>query len=247
MQDKAWLLAIFCALFGYLMGSVSFARVIYFLVKKTSKIDPFAEPVPHTDETFESNLVSATLINKKLGAKYGMLTALLDLLKVALPTLLIKLVFTGQPWFLLTSLFGIIGHIYPVWYRFVGGRGESSILGSLFVINWFGVFLVNATGILLGFITGSVLVVRWSSYVLMIIWYWIYFNDYRYVVYMILVNIFFWLSMRKDLSHFIYLKKTKGLKFSEEDVSEFVLMGKGLGRFLDNYSPYWLLKKRFKQ
>jgi hypothetical protein len=53
---------------------------------------------------------------------------------------------------------------------------------------------------------------------------------------MAVVNFFFWLSQRKDLIRFSDLKKNKGLKFSEEDVSEFILMGKTPGRMLDRYS-----------
>ena len=98
-------------------------------------MEGWAEPVPHSDEVFESDLISATLIAKKLGPRYGCATSLLDMMKVIVPTLLVKLLITGQPWFLLTALFGIIGHNYPVWYRFKGGRGESPILGALLVIN----------------------------------------------------------------------------------------------------------------
>lgn len=154
------------------------------------------------------------------------------MLKVAVPTLLVKLFFISEPYFLFTALFGVIGHNLPVYYRFKGGRGESSILGILIVINWFGLLLVNLAAIILGFVTGSVLVVRWGGYVLMIFWLWYYFNDWRYALFMILINFFFWFSMRKDLLRFIELKKRKGIEFTEEDVSQFILMGKSLGRLL---------------
>jgi acyl phosphate:glycerol-3-phosphate acyltransferase len=241
--DNGWILGIIYSLAGYLAGSVSFARLINYSITRTTRIEGWSEPVPHSDEVFESDLVSATLIAKKLGPRYGCLTSLLDMLKVIVPTVLVKLLFTMQPWFLLTAIFGIIGHNYPVWYRFKGGRGESPILGALLVINWFGIFLVNAAGTILGFITGSVLVMRWSGYILMIFWYWIYFRDWRYVAFMILANLFFWLSMRRDLARFLELKRVKGLTFTEEDVSEFIFMGKKPGRLLDRYSLYSVFKK----
>ena len=241
-HDKPWLLIVICSVTGYLTGSISSARVIYFFVKGTTKVEPFAEAVPHSDETFESNLVSATLITKKLGAKYGCITSILDMLKVVIPTLSIKILFTSEPYFLIVAIFGVFGHNFPIYHKFIGGRGESPILGILLVVNWFGILIANAAATLLGFITGSVLVVRWGGYVLLIFWFWIYFNDYRYVVFMILLNFFFWFSMRKDLARFIELKK-KGLKFTEEEVSEFILMGKRLGRTLDKYSLYSLYKK----
>ena len=48
--------------------------------------------------------------------------------------------------------------------------------------------------------------------------------------------------MRKDLARFLELKKKKGLAFTEEEVSDFIMMGKGLGRALDRYSLYALYK-----
>ncbi len=57
--------------------------------------------------------------------------------------LLVKLVLTTEPCFLLVALFGVIGHNLPVYYRFRGGRGESPIIGSLLVINWFGLIITN--------------------------------------------------------------------------------------------------------
>jgi len=235
LESHPLLTAVICSVAGYLIGSMSSARLVYFLATGKRTIEPFAEPVPHSDETFESDLISATLVTKKLGAKYGCITSLADMVKVALPTLLAKLIFTTEPYFLLVALFGVIGHNLPVWYGFRGGRGESPIIGALLVINWFGLIITNLAAILLSFITGSVLVMRWGAYVLMIFWLWYYFHDWRYGLFMIIVNFFFWFSQRKDLSRFSDLKKNKGLEFSEEDVSEFILMGKTPGRMLDRY------------
>ena len=243
LESHPLLTAVLCAVAGYLLGSVSSARIVYFLATGKTTIEPFSEPVPHSEETFESDLVSATLVTKKLGAKFGCITSLADMIKVALPTLLVKLAFTSFPFFLLIALFGVIGHNLPVWYGFRGGRGESPIIGVLLVINWFGLILANLAAMILGYITGSVLVVRWGAYVLMIPWLWYFFNDWRYGLFMILMNFFFWFSQRKDLARFRELKREKGLRFSEEDVSEFILMGKSLGRFLDRYSLYALLRR----
>jgi len=235
LESHPLLTALICSVAGYLIGSLSSARLDYFLAIGKRTIEPLAEPVPHSDETFESDLVSATLVTKKLGPKYGCITSVADMVKVALPTLLVKLNLASEPYFLLVALFGVIGHNLPVWYRFKGGRGESPIIGALLVINWFGLIITNLAAFLLSFITGSVLVMRWGAYVLMIFWLWYYFHDWRYGLFMAVVNFFFWLSQRKDLLRFSDLKKNKGLEFSEEDVSEFILMGKTPGRMLDRY------------
>lgn len=247
VTQQPWLMVTICAVSGYLIGSVSFARIIYYLVTGKTKIEPFAEPVPHSDETFESDLVSATLVSKKLGERYGCATSIADMIKVAGPTLILLLLFPGKSFHLVFALFGVLGHNYPVFFGFTGGRGESPILGALFVINWFGVLLVNLVATILGFIAGSVLVLRFGGYILLVFWFWIYFNDWKYVLFMILLNLLYWFSMRKDLARFNQLKKEKGIKFSEEDVSDFIMMGKSIGRTLDNYSLYALWRKRFKK
>ncbi|MCU0363333.1 MAG: glycerol-3-phosphate acyltransferase [Bacteroidales bacterium] len=234
----------FCLISGYLIGSFSFARLVLRVVTGERNVKPFSEHVPHSDETFESDLVSATLVTKQTGAKYGCITSVADMAKVALPALALNLLLPGHPYYLLFALCGVLGHNYPLYYRFRGGRGESPILGILLVINWYGLLAANLVSIILGFITGSVLVVRWGAYVLLVFWLPYHFGDIRYGVFMVLINILFFLSMRKDLTRFNELKKKKGIEFSEEDVSEFILMGRSLGRALDRYSIYALLRKR---
>lgn len=241
--DHPWITALVCSLAGYLIGSVSSARLVYFLVTGKSNIEPFSEPVPNSDEVFESDLVSATLVNKKLGAKYGCITSVADMLKVAIPMLLVRLALDTQPFYLLIALFGVAGHNFPLWYGFRGGRGESPIIGSLLVTSWSGFILTNLASVVLGFITGSVLVMRWGAYFLMPVWLWFQFRDWRYVAFMVLLVILFLISMRKDLARFTELKRKRGSRFTEEEVSEFILMGKTPGRMLDRYSLYSYIRR----
>ncbi len=242
-ESHPWLTALLCTVTAYLIGSVSSARVIWYLSTGGCKIESFAEPVPGTDEIFESDIVSATLVSKKLGAKYGCITSIADMVKVALPVLLVMLALDTEPYFLLVGLFGVAGHNFPAWYGFRGGRGESSIIGSLLVISWIGYVISNLAALVLGFITGSVLVMRWGAYFLMPVWMWYHFRDWRYVVFMVILIILFLISMRKDLARFRELKIKRGSRFTEEEVSEFIMMGKSAGRMLDKYSLYALVRR----
>jgi glycerol-3-phosphate acyltransferase PlsY len=243
LESHPLLTAIICSVAGYLTGSLSSARLVYLLATGKNTIEPFAEPVPNSEEVFESDLVSATLINKKLGARYGCLTSIADMVKVALPMLLVKLAFDSQPFFLLVALFGVAGHNMPLYYGFRGGRGESPIIGSLLVISWAGLLLTNLASVVLGFITGSVLVMRWGAYFLMPFWLWHQYHDWRYVLFMVLLILLFWFSMRKDLARFRELKRNRGSRFTEEEVSEFILMGKTPGRMLERYSLFAIVRR----
>jgi len=231
---------------GYLIGSISFARILTRIITKSSYVKPINEPVPGSDIMFQSNSVSATVAHLNLGKKYGCLTALLDMSKVAIPTFLFSLFFPEQPFYLLVAACGMAGHIYPLYHGFRGGRGESPMMGAMLVINWFGILIANAASLILGYLTGSVMVIRYGWYVLMIFWYWIYFDNYLYVIFMVIANFLFWFAMRHDLATFGDLKKMDDLEVQEEAVSDFLLMGKGLGRFLDRYGLPALLKKLFR-
>lgn len=234
---------ILAAVAGYLAGSLSFARIVHSLVTGSGKFTPFREKIPGTEELFESDLASATTVSKNLGARYGCVVSLLDMAKVALPVLALRLWFPGQPLYLVAGISGMAGHIWPVWYGFKGGRGESPLMGSLLVIDWVGLLAANAAAILLGFITGSVLVIRWGGYLLLIFWFWIFRHTIPAVIFMVLANALYFFSMRKDLRKYRKLLIEKGSRFTEEEVSRFIMMGGHLGRMLDRFSLYALYRK----
>lgn len=243
LESKPLLLSFLCALTGYLFGSISFARIVYYSVTKSREIEYYSDPVKGSDETFDTDFVSATLVNKRIGTKYGCITSVADILKVAVPMLIAKLLFKSEPWYLIIPVFGMIGHYLPVYHNFIGGRGETVMLGSMFVVNWFGTLFVNIISTILGFITGSIIILRYTGYILMIFWLWYYFNDYRYAVFMFLMNFLFWFSMRKEVARFYELKKKGYLKMTEEELSESMFMGRGIGRAVDRYSLPVLFKK----
>jgi glycerol-3-phosphate acyltransferase PlsY len=239
------LMHILAAFAGYLCGSISNARIITLILTKSINIKGIKAEVPGSDQTFESDSISATVVSQNHGKGYGCLTSLLDMFKVACPTFLVQYFFPEQPYFLITALGGILGHNYTLYHRFRGGRGESPIIGAMLVINWWGIFIANVASMILGWFTRSVLVMRYGWYVLMIFWYWIYFESILYVGFMILANFLFWFSMRKDLGRYAELKQEYDLDIPEEEVSEFLMMGRGPGRFLDRYSLPSLIRKLF--
>lgn len=241
--EQQWFLLLLAALGSYLAGSVSFARIIRRIFAGKGKVKHIERDIPDTDLTLESDAVTATTVNLELGAKYGCLTSLLDMAKAAIPTGLFLYFFPGERYFLVAALFAMIGHIYPVYYRFRGGRGLSPLIGALLVFNWYGLLLSNLAAIVLAYLTGAVLVMRWAWMGLLIFWFAIFYDDPAYALYMVLANFLFFFSMRRELATAIKIGRNR--KSTQEEVSEFMLMGKGLGRFLDKYGLPALLKKVF--
>ena len=245
MLEEAWLLILVASLVGYLTGSISFARIVSRLFKGSGKVKKIERKIPDTDIVLESDTVAATSVNLEMGAKFGCLTALLDMSKVALTVLLFLHSFPDTYAFLFTAMFGMVGHVYPIYHRFKGGRGQSPLLGALLVINWFGVLIANGAAVVLGYLTGSILVMRWGWMVLMIGWFAVYFKDPYYVIYIALSNLLFFFSMRKELATALEIGRKR--KSTQEEVSEFMLMGKGIGRFIDQYGLPALIKKAFRR
>jgi glycerol-3-phosphate acyltransferase PlsY len=196
------MIAVISAVGGYLSGSISFGRTIARIVDPKADISVIKHNVPGTDEIFESDSVSATAVRVHVGTKYGCLTAILDMLKVAIPVIILRLLFPDEPYyFLIAAAAGHVGHAWPLYHKFKGGRGESPIYGALLVIDPLGVLVANVTGMVLGLIIGNLLLFRWAGLVLMIPWFWIRTQSWYYVSYIVFVNAVYWITMWPELSH----------------------------------------------
>jgi glycerol-3-phosphate acyltransferase PlsY len=144
--------------------------------------------------------VSGTAVSIHLGPKYGCLTSLLDMLKVALPVAFFRLVFPAQPYFLITAITSIIGHNWPIFYDFKGGSGLSPTYGGMLVISPIGVIVTAFGGLVLGlFVLRNVVVVYLAGLWLMIPWLWFTTYDLWYLVYGLIVNLLFFIAMIPEI------------------------------------------------
>ena len=115
---------IICILFGYLFGCFSTG----FFIGKINKIDI---------REYGSKSSGTTNALRTLGAKAAILTLVGDLIKAVIPVLLVRFViFRDYPEYVkLLSLytgFGVVmGHNYPVWLRFKGGKGIAATGGAM--------------------------------------------------------------------------------------------------------------------
>lgn len=115
-------MSVLLVLFSYLLGSVSFS---YFLSKKIKGVDI---------RKVGSGNAGATNISRVLGLKFALLVLFLDALKGFVVALLASYLTTNTPLFLLCCGAVIIGHNWPVFFGFKGGRGVATTLGVFLVI-----------------------------------------------------------------------------------------------------------------
>ena len=138
---------IFCILISYLLGAIPFGLV----VSRGSGIDI---------RTQGSKNIGATNVARLLGKKMGVLTLILDMLKGYAPMALAAFLVQNQPQRdLIIALCGaasVLGHMFPAYLRFRGGKGVATALGA---------FLYLAPLAALGCLLLFVLTVRWSGFV----------------------------------------------------------------------------------
>ena len=108
-------------LLGYLAGSVPFA----FLLARRAGIDVrFAG----------SGNVGATNVMRTTGTRRAILVMLLDVAKGVLAVVLALVTHAGVTLTALAAAAAVVGHIYPVWLRFRGGKGVAVAAGVFGVL-----------------------------------------------------------------------------------------------------------------
>jgi len=165
-----WQMFVLVALISYLIGSVSFARLVFAWLRPGIPIDRLRTPTTDGQTELVAHAVGATNVMIAFGPKWGMLTSTVDLLKAFVPTLIFRLLYPDEPYFLICAIFVLIGHLWPIWYRFRGGGGNSNILGMLLAISPLGLIVTHTLGMLIGkvypvlsFLAGVVLTIPWFA------------------------------------------------------------------------------------
>ncbi|OWQ44136.1 glycerol-3-phosphate acyltransferase [Roseateles noduli] len=130
------LLAALAVLAGYLIGSLSFAVIV-------SRLMGLSDP-----RSYGSGNPGATNVLRSGNKAAAILTLVFDALKGYVPVLLV-LKF-GGPYGMeegtaaLVGLAAFIGHLWPVFFKFVGGKGVATAAGVLLAINpWLGLSVLG--------------------------------------------------------------------------------------------------------
>lgn len=219
---------------SYLIGSISFTRLISRQVAPEVDIEAVEIPGQSGEDTQKFSAVGATVTSLKLGGRVGCLVSLLDALKIFLPTLVLRLWMPDQPYYLFAAFFGMLGNNWPVYYRFRGGWGISAIYGGFLAIDPLGAVVCAIIGMLVGlFLFKDLLIIYLLGLWLMIPWLW-YFNQESPMVLYILayaigVNILLIVSFIPELR--AYLKMRREGK-SMADLMDLAPMGRGMKKML---------------
>jgi glycerol-3-phosphate acyltransferase PlsY len=202
-----WIMLL-AALAGYLSGSISFARIIGRIVAPGENIERTALEMKGSGTTFELKAVSATSLAVRKGPKAGCATSILDMLKAAIPALAFRLLFPQDYYHLIAAAAAVIGHNFPIYHRFKGGRGMSAVMGGLFVVDWLAIPVGIAASALIGLAILRDVFFAYAGWVLLIIpWLWFRFGDPAYIIYAVVVNAVYWIAVIPELKEYLEHKR----------------------------------------
>ncbi|MCX7118004.1 MAG: glycerol-3-phosphate 1-O-acyltransferase PlsY [Legionellales bacterium] len=116
-----WSIVLFliCTLTAYLVGSICSAVIVGRL---------FDLPDPRQEG---SQNPGATNVLRLAGKKYAIMVLLADMLKGLLPVLMAHVLTASITLLGLTCLAAVLGHIYPIFFNFKGGKGVATAIGAL--------------------------------------------------------------------------------------------------------------------
>lgn len=128
MDNLATFYPVLAAIAAYLVGSLSFAVIV-------SKVMGLNDP-----RTFGSKNPGATNVLRSGSKSAAITTLLLDALKGYIPVALVQ--WFGRDYGLgdgtvaMVGIAAFSGHLYPVFFKFVGGKGVATAAGVLFGVHW---------------------------------------------------------------------------------------------------------------
>lgn len=109
------------AALAYLLGSISFAAII----ARRKGVDIYAEG---------SGNPGATNVGRVIGKKEARVVLALDAAKGMLPTALVRAALGDEDtWMAVTGVAATLGHCFPIWHRFRGGKGAATAAGVMLV------------------------------------------------------------------------------------------------------------------
>jgi glycerol-3-phosphate acyltransferase PlsY len=114
---------LFALALGYLFGSIPFGLVVTRLAGKGDV------------RAIGSGNIGATNVLRTGSKSLAALTLVLDCLKATAAILLAQLLF-GRATGAFAAAGAVVGHLYPVWLKFRGGKGVATLLGVLIALLW---------------------------------------------------------------------------------------------------------------
>lgn len=113
----------FLSLAAYLLGSIPFGLIF-------ASLNNFPDL-----RTQGSGNIGATNVMRIMGAKLALITLFCDTVKGSIAVLLPMLMDASILSINSAAIFAVLGHVFPIWLKFRGGKGVATTLGVIIILN----------------------------------------------------------------------------------------------------------------
>lgn len=179
---------------SYLLGAVPFGLVIGRLAGKDVRKEG-------------SKNIGATNVSRLLGKKLGFLTLLCDCMKGYLPMLLASAILRDSPnhevVVPLCGVMAVIGHMFPVYLGFKGGKGVATGLGVFLYLSPLAILLSLVVFVGAVALSGFVSVGSLLASALMIAWLWLLGQSTITITTAAVVAALIWLKHHENISRLL--------------------------------------------
>lgn len=189
-MNELWMVLL-VGFFAYLIGSIP----VGFLVARAKGINI---------KLVGSGNIGATNITRSLGLFWGAAVGVVDFMKGFVPALLAQRYF-NQDWLVfLLCLLPVIGHIFPLWLNFKGGKGVATIFGILAAFFGLPIFLIFlVTWFIVVKLVNVMSLVNLIMTLLFPLAFWIKFQDLPHVLFGLILSLIIWWTHRKNLQRLL--------------------------------------------
>lgn len=149
------------AVAAYLIGTISPSLIISKLKNKDLRSNG-------------SGNLGASNTAMLMGWKFGVLVGVLDILKACIPVLIAKLVFSEYIYLqFVVATCVVLGHIFPFYLKFKGGKGFAAFFGSILGIHWLAFIIIGALFLIIVFVSDKIVIGTFSTITLFPVYVWI--------------------------------------------------------------------------
>lgn len=204
-------LALLLGAAAYVVGAVSFARIV------AGRVIPEEDISSTTMEliggaTIEYGGVSATAVGARTGPKWGIVVGLGDMLKAFLPVLAVRLIWPDESYHLFVAVMVIVGHNWPVYHRFQGGRGQSPLYGGLAAVDWVAIPVTTLAGLFVGLVVLRDMFFAYTLGQFLLIPWFLWQGTTAEVLYAIAINVVFVVATIPEMREYFDKRRAGELK-----------------------------------
>jgi glycerol-3-phosphate acyltransferase PlsY len=202
-EPLTWLAA---AVVGYLAGSISSARLLAHWVAPGRDLSTTEWPIDDQGVVV-SRGVSPAGLGARAGRRWGCLAALMDIGISFVVTVSFGWLAPSDGTSLAAAIAGcavLVGHVFPLYHGFVGGFGQSPIMGATLALDWLALPVTTIGGWFGGLLLGDALA-AYEGWPLLLVPFSLWRGDAVLLGWALFVNVVYWWRMwpevRQRLSH----------------------------------------------